>query len=67
MLEDRIGDTSQGMSEVEMDQKFGHSKYDYQNKTTDDSCNGYSKKTVVSSLGENDLDIPRDRNVEIEH
>ena len=38
------------MLEAEMDQKLGYSKYDYQNKVTDDSRNGYSKKTVTSSL-----------------
>ncbi len=66
MLKDLLGDTLQGMLEAEMDQKLGYSKYDYQNKETDDSRNGYSKKTVVSSLGEIDLDIPRDRKGEFE-
>ena len=66
MLKDLLGDTLQGMLEAEMDQKLGYSKYNYQNKDTDDSRNGYSKKTVVSSLGEIDLDIPRDRKGEFE-
>ena len=66
MLKDLLGDTLQGMLEAEMDEKLGYSKYDYKNKETDDSCNGYSKKTVVSSLGEIDLDIPRDRKGEFE-
>ena len=66
MLKDLLGDTLQGMLEAEMDQKLGYSKYDYQNKVTDDSRNGYSKKTVTSSLGEIDLDIPRDRKGEFE-
>ena len=66
MLKDLLGDTLQGMLEAEMDQKLGYSKYDYQHKDTDDSRNGYSKKTVVSSLGEIDLDIPRDRKGEFE-
>lgn len=66
MLKDLLGDTLQGMLEAEMDQKLGYSKYDYQNKETDDSRNGYSKKTVTSSLGELDLDIPRDRKGEFE-
>lgn len=61
MLKDLLGDTLQGMLEAEMDEKLGYSKYDYKNKETDDSRNGYSKKTVVSSLGEINLDIPRDR------
>ena len=66
MLKDLLGDTLQGMLEAEMDQKLGYSKYDYQNKTTDDSRNGYSKKTVTSSMGPIDLDIPRDRKSEFE-
>lgn len=49
-----------------MDQKSGYSKYDYQNKATDDSRNGYSKKTVTSSLGKIDHDIRRDRKGEFE-
>lgn len=61
MLKDLLGDTLQGMLEAEMDQKPGYSKYDYQNKDTDDSRNGYSRKTVTSSMGPITLDIPRDR------
>ena len=66
MLKDLLGDPLQGMLEAEMDQKLGYSKYDYHNKETDDSRNGYSKKTVTSSLGEINLDIPRDRKGEFE-
>ena len=66
MLKDLLGDTLQGMLEAEMDDKLGYSKYDYKNKETDDSRNGYSKKTVVSSLSEINLDIPRDRKGEFE-
>lgn len=66
MLKDLLGDTLQGMLEAEMDEKLGYTKYDYRNKDTNDSRNGYSKKTVVSSLGEIDLDIPRDRKGEFE-
>lgn len=66
MLKDLLGDTLQGMLEAEMDEKLGYSKYDYRNKETDDSRNGYSKKTVTSSLGKIDLDIPRDRKGEFE-
>ena len=61
MLKDLLGDTLQEMLEAEMDANLGYSKYNYKDKETDDSRNGYSKKTVVSSLGEIDLGIPRDR------
>ena len=66
MVKDLLGDTLQGMLEAEMDQKLGYSKYDYHNKETDDSRNGYSKKTVTSSFGDIELDIPRDRKGEFE-
>ena len=65
MLKDLLGETLQGMLEAEMDDHLGYSKYDYKNKETDDSRNGYSPKTVTSSMGTIDLDIPRDRKGEI--
>lgn len=40
---------------------FGYSKYDYKNKETDDSRNGYSRTTVILSMGTIDLDILRER------
>lgn len=61
MLKDLLGDTLQDMLEAEMDEHLGYTKYDYQNKSTDDSRNGYSPKRVISTIGEIDLDIPRDR------
>lgn len=61
MLKDLLGDTLQGMLEAEMDEHLGYSKYDYKNKETSDSRNGYSKKTVTSLMGPITLDIPRDR------
>jgi len=66
MLKDLLGDTLQGLLESEMDNELGYSKYDYANKDTDNSRNGYSKKNVVSSMDEINLDIPRDRNGEFE-
>ncbi|MBR0105580.1 MAG: IS256 family transposase [Lachnospiraceae bacterium] len=66
MLRDLLGDTLQEMLEAEMDDHLGYSRYDYKNKQTDDSRNGYSPKTVVSSAGEIELDIPRDRKGEFE-
>lgn len=66
MLRDLLGDMLQEMLEAEMDDHLGYTKYDYKNKETDDSRNGYSPKTVVSSVGEIDLDVPRDRKAEFE-
>ncbi|WP_407947359.1 IS256 family transposase [Pectinatus haikarae] len=61
MFKDLLGDTLQTMLETEMDDHLGYSKYDYKNKDTDDSRNGYSKKIVTSTMGNIALDIPRDR------
>ena len=66
MLKDLLGETLQGMLEAEMDDHLGYSKYDYKNKETDDSRNGYSPKTVTCSMGTIDLDIPRDRKGDFE-
>ena len=51
MHKDLFGDTLQTLLEAEMDEHLGYSKYDYKNKDTDDSRNGYSKKTVTSTMG----------------
>ena len=66
MLRDLLGDTIQQMLEAEMDDYLGYSKYDYKNKQTDDSRNGYSSKTVASSVGDIPIDVPRDRKGDFE-
>ena len=66
MLKDLLGDTLQGMLEAELEEDLGYSKYNYKSKETDNRRNGYSKKTVTSSMGDIDLDIPRDRDGEFE-
>ena len=66
MLKDLLGDTLQGMLEDELEEDLGYSKYDYKNKETENRRNGYSKKTVTSSMGDISLDIPRDRDGEFE-
>lgn len=66
MLKDLLGDTLQGMLEDELEEDLGNSKYDYKNKETENRRNGYSKKTVTSSMGDISLDIPRDRDGEFE-
>ncbi len=66
MLKDLLGDTLQTMLEAELEEDLGYSKYDYRNKETDNRRNGYSKKTVTSSMGDLSLDIPRDRDGDFE-
>lgn len=65
-LKELLGETITEMMETEMDEHLGYSKYDYKNKKTEDSRNGFSPKTVTSSLGDISLDILRERNGEFE-
>lgn len=50
----------------ELDDELDYTRYDYRNKGTDNSRNGYFDKTVHTSYGDIELDIPRDRNGEFE-
>ena len=50
----------------ELDEELGYTRYDYRNKDTDNSRNGYSTKTVHTSFGDTEIDIPRDRKGEFE-
>jgi transposase-like protein len=66
MLKDMFADVLQKSLEAEMDEELGYSKYDYRNKETDNTRNGYSGKTLKTSMGEVELRIPRDRNGDFE-
>lgn len=59
-------ETIQAALDAELENDLGYSKYDYKNKKTANSRNGYSSKTVQSSAGEIEIQIPRDRNGEFE-
>jgi len=59
-------ETIQAALDAELDNELGYSKYDYKNKATDNSRNGYSTKNVQGSMGEVELSIPRDRKGEFE-
>ena len=47
--------------DAELEEELGYSKYDYKNKETNNSRNGHSGKTLRTSFGNIDVDIPRDR------
>jgi len=47
--------------DAELDNEMGYSKYDYRNKATDNSRNGYSSKTLRTSFGDVAISVPRDR------
>ena len=59
-------DIIQEMFEQEMSIQLGYEKGDSLNKNTTNRRNGYSKKTVKSTYGNIDLDIPRDRDSEFD-
>ena len=56
----------EAMMEGERDEYLGYGRYDYENKGTNNSRNGYSRKNVRSKYGEVELKIPRDREGEYE-
>lgn len=66
MLKDLLGETIQTMLEGEIEEELGYSKYNYEEKNTQNSRNGYMPKKVRSEYGEVELNIPRDRNNEFE-
>ena len=50
----------------ELEEELGYTKYDYRNKDSNNSRNGYSSKKLKSSAGEIEVNVPRDRNGEYE-
>lgn len=66
MLKDMFGDAIQEMLEAELEDDLGYSRYDYKNKATTNSRNGYSKKSLRSNYGKSDIKIPRDRDGDFE-
>jgi len=66
MLKDMFGDAIQEMLEAELENDLGYSRYDYKNKATTNSRNGYSKKSLKSNYGKSDIKIPRDRDGDFE-
>ncbi|MDB5053216.1 MAG: transposase, partial [Bacilli bacterium] len=60
-LKELFAETLQEMLEGELDTHLGYDKHDTKNKQTTNSRNGKSKKTVVSEYGEQEIEVPRDR------
>ena len=66
IMRDMMSIILEGALDQEMDEELGYSKYDYRNKETDNSRNGRSQKTMHTSYGDMEIDIPRDRKGEFE-
>jgi putative transposase len=65
-LKDLFAETLQEMLEAELDTQLGYDKHDTKNKQTPNSRNGKSKKTITSEYGDQEIQVPRDRQGEFE-
>lgn len=61
-----VAPTLQKMLEAEITNHLGYPKHDPIGRNSGNSRNGYSKKTIITSTGQAELNIPRDRNSEFE-
>ena len=66
LFKETIAEFMEDGLEAELTEELGYSKYDYKNKETENSRNGYSSKKLRTSYGEVDVSIPRDRKGEFE-
>ncbi len=66
LFKETIAEFMENGLDAELDEELGYSRYDYKNKDTDNSRNGHSSKTLKTSFGEVEVDIPRDRKGEFE-
>lgn len=61
IMRDMMSLILEGALTQELDEQLGYSRYDYRGKETDNSRNGHSSKTIHTSYGDMELEIPRDR------
>lgn len=66
IFKEMVGEILKNGLEAELDDELGYSNYDYRNKDTDNSRNGYSRKSVKTSAGSVEIAVPRDRNGDFE-
>jgi transposase-like protein len=61
-IKDAFGPLFEKMLDAEMDAHLGYSKSSPEIKDTDNRRNGYTEKTIRTSMGETTIKTPRDRN-----
>lgn len=66
LFKETIAEFMEGSLEAELDEELGYEPYNVKNKTIDNSRNGHSKKSLRTSMGKVEIDIPRDRNGDFE-
>jgi transposase-like protein len=65
-LKDLMGDTIQNMLESELDEELGYERYEKTGKEKINYRNGHKPKTLKSTMGELEIDVPKDRNSNFE-
>ena len=66
LFKETIAEFMEDGLETELDDELGYSRYDYRNKSTENSRNGHSSKTLRTSFSDVDVAVPRDRKGEFE-
>jgi len=61
-LKDLLGGTIQGMLETELDEELGYEKHEKTEEPKTNYRNGYKPKTLKSTMGELEIEVPQDRN-----
>ena len=61
LFKETIAEFMEDGLETELDDELGYSRYDYCNKSTENSHNGHSSKTLRTSFGDVEVAVPRDR------
>lgn len=65
-IRDIFGPMFESMLQGEMDAHLGYTPNDHGAKTTSNRRNGYTHKTIKSTYGDIDVDVPRDRDASFE-
>lgn len=66
LFKDTIAEFMENGLDAELEEDLGYSRYDYKNKSTDNSRNGHSSKNLRTSFGDVEVSVPRDRKGEFE-
>ncbi len=66
LFKETIAEFMENGLDAELEEELGYGRYDYQNKDTQNSRNGHSKKTLKTSFGNIEVETPRDRNGEFD-
>ena len=61
LFKETIAEFMENGLDAELGDELGYSKYDYKNKSTDNSRNGYSNKNLRTSFGNVEVSVPRNR------